>query len=479
MSIPNSQHQQYPVIVAIAERLSNIIVGSILTDAYTLSKDELILVFQLKMNTYFSVKIVQQYQSCFLFFDYQKPEKISNAQSCFEKIIGKPIARVEQHLGNRSFSFHFIENYQLVFKLYDGLVNVIQFEDTNVTDVFRDSITKDWELSLASFVSLNTVETIQAKQFYIYKREHTHPFYFSISIQQDKLLYESDDVLTVQNEFGKIALNYYRFANSKKQLLSKYNSEKNKLEMLIQKTADGITNKQTAITAEEIANILMANLHIITTKSTSIQLFDFYHNQTITVKLKQEMNAQQNAAYYYRKHKNGNVEQEKLHQKLIISQNHLIVLSNLIDKIEHAQHYKELKPHLPAQHEKKQTVFPFRQFEYQGFLIWVGKSAANNDELTMRHSHKNDLWLHAKDVTGSHVLVKWKSGNDFTKNIIERAAQLAAYYSKLKGSGLVPVSYTLKKFVRKPKGAAPGSVIVEKEEVIMVEPKLPQQRNIS
>jgi predicted ribosome quality control (RQC) complex YloA/Tae2 family protein len=115
---------------------------------------------------------------------------------------------------------------------------------------------------------------------------------------------------------------------------------------------------------------------------------------------------------------------------------------------------------------------PFRQFECDGFLIWVGKSAANNDELTLRHSHKNDLWLHAKDVTGSHVLVKWKAGKEFPKKVIERAAQLAAYYSKLKGSGWVPVSYTLKKFVRKPKGSEPGQVLVDKEEVVMVEPKV-------
>ena len=100
----------------------------------------------------------------------------------------------------------------------------------------------------------------------------------------------------------------------------------------------------------------------------------------------------------------------------------------------------------------------------------MGKSAAANYELTMRHSHKNDLWLHAKDVSGSHVLIKWKPGKEYSMSLIKHASALAAYYSKLKGSNLVPVSYTPRKFVRKPKGSAPGQVIVEKEEVLLVEP---------
>ncbi|MES2778682.1 MAG: NFACT RNA binding domain-containing protein [Bacteroidota bacterium] len=472
MSIPNSQHQQYPVIVALSQKLSKLLVGAILVDAYTLSKEELVLVFQLRSKSCFTVKIVQQFQSCFLFFEDDRPEKISNAQLCFESILNKPITRVEQHPGNRSFSLHIAENYQLVFKMYEGLVNVLLFTDEKVTDMFRESIVKDWELSLNSFTTKGTAEEIGANHFFVYKREHMHPFYLTVSKQPDTLVFETSDVLEVLNEFSKICLNHYRFATGKQQLLSKYAAERNRLKGLVDKTQKGLSDKQTETTAEEIANIIMANMHAIAPKSTQVELFDFYHNKNIMVKLKQEMNAQQNAAYYYRKHKNGNIELVQLQQKLKTSEERLIVLDQLLSDIEKAQLYRELKPYLPKEKEKKQIALPFRQFEYEGFLIWVGKSAANNDELTIRHSHKNDLWLHAKDVTGSHVLVKWKAGKEFPKKVIERAAQLAAYYSKLKGSGLVPVSYTLKKFVRKPKGAEPGQVMIDKEEVLMVEPKL-------
>jgi predicted ribosome quality control (RQC) complex YloA/Tae2 family protein len=92
--------------------------------------------------------------------------------------------------------------------------------------------------------------------------------------------------------------------------------------------------------------------------------------------------------------------------------------------------------------------------------------------LTLKLSHKDDLWLHAKDVSGSHVIIKYQSGKNFPKDVIERAAQLAAYNSKRKNESLCPVMVTAKKYVRKRKGDPAGAVVVEREEVIMVEPKL-------
>jgi len=122
--------------------------------------------------------------------------------------------------------------------------------------------------------------------------------------------------------------------------------------------------------------------------------------------------------------------------------------------------------------EESQSELPFRHFAEGEYDIYVGKSAANNDELTFDFSHKEDMWLHARDVSGSHVIIKHKQNGIFPKPVIERAAQIAAYYSKSKGSIMSPVIYTLRKFVRKPKGAAHGSVICEKEKMIMVAPGL-------
>ena len=108
--------------------------------------------------------------------------------------------------------------------------------------------------------------------------------------------------------------------------------------------------------------------------------------------------------------------------------------------------------------------------EFHGFKIWIGKNAQHNDTLTLKHTFKDDLWLHAKDVAGSHVVIKYQSGKPFPKEVIERAAQLAAYHSKRKTDTLCPVAYTSKKFVRKRKGDPAGAVVVEREDVILVEP---------
>src|SRR5690606_15434518 len=88
----------------------------------------------------------------------------------------------------------------------------------------------------------------------------------------------------------------------------------------------------------------------------------------------------------------------------------------------------------------------FRFCEYEGFKIYVGKSAENNDELTQKFAHKDDLWLHAKDVTGSHVIIRHQSGKTFPKTVLEKAASLAAFYSKRKNDSLCPVQYTQKKY---------------------------------
>ena len=101
----------------------------------------------------------------------------------------------------------------------------------------------------------------------------------------------------------------------------------------------------------------------------------------------------------------------------------------------------------------------------------MGRNAQANDELTLKYGYKEDLWLHAKDVAGSHVLIKHQSGKNFPKDVIERAAQLAAYHSKRKTDTLCPVVVVPRKFVRKRKGDPAGAVMVDREEVIMVEPR--------
>lgn len=129
--------------------------------------------------------------------------------------------------------------------------------------------------------------------------------------------------------------------------------------------------------------------------------------------------------------------------------------------------------------QSEQQERPYREFVLQdGYTLYVGKSAANNDELTMRFAKPNDYWFHARGVSGSHAVLR--GGGDTNtppKYVVEQAAAIAAYYSKARNAGYTPVAYTQKKYVRKPKGAAIGAVVIEREKVVMVKPGLPVQES--
>ncbi len=121
---------------------------------------------------------------------------------------------------------------------------------------------------------------------------------------------------------------------------------------------------------------------------------------------------------------------------------------------------------------ESQPQTPFRHFEIGGYNIFVGKDAANNDELTFGFSKPNDVFLHARGVSGSHVIIRNKSREYPQKHVLLSAAGIAAYYSKARASKIVPVSYTMRKFVKKAKGK-PGAVLLDREEVIFVTPEIP------
>jgi len=108
------------------------------------------------------------------------------------------------------------------------------------------------------------------------------------------------------------------------------------------------------------------------------------------------------------------------------------------------------------------------------YTLFVGKSAANNDELTMKFAKQNDLWFHARGVSGSHAVLRGPEPEHPPKKILEQAAAIAAYYSNARNASYTPVVYTLKKYVRKPKGANVGAVTLEREKVIMVKPAIPE-----
>jgi hypothetical protein len=116
-------------------------------------------------------------------------------------------------------------------------------------------------------------------------------------------------------------------------------------------------------------------------------------------------------------------------------------------------------------------ALPYRRYRSSGGLeIRVGRGARYNDELTFHHAAPDDVWLHARHAAGAHVVLRWPGPGNPPHRDLEEAAVLAAIHSRARTSGSAPVDWTLRKYVRKPRGAAPGAVLPQRVRTIFVEP---------
>ncbi len=470
-----SMHQHYHVIRQLSTLLAGRLHHAILQQAFTFSKNELSLYFQEPDGCTFSLHIQIAYSKCFLLFDNKSYLPRSNAQAVFETICGKKISTIEQHYYNRSFSLIF-NGGQLVFKMYDGLANVLYYASGQQlpSEMFRDDITNDLKIELNQFHQTNP-EWVQQQDsiaiedgiFSICKSEKL-PYAMQTGRVEDAEK-TTTDLFEAYNLFSRYNLSALNLHARRNKLLAAIRQKIQQSEKLIQLTEIRIREINQEISPEETGHIIMANLHMIKPGMTEVALDDFYRNKPLIIKLKKDLTPQANAAYYYRKAKNRQEELRQLEEKIASANQKLKQLQAEMEDVASATQLRELKNKEKTQPKE---LFPFRVFHKNGFEIWVGKSAANNDVLTLKYAHKNDMWLHAKDVAGSHVVIRHQAGKPFPKEVLEYAGCIAAYYSKLKGSNLVPVAYTIKKFVRKPKGFLPGQVAVDKEEVMLVKPEL-------
>ena len=108
-----------------------------------------------------------------------------------------------------------------------------------------------------------------------------------------------------------------------------------------------------------------------------------------------------------------------------------------------------------------------------GFEVRAGKTDADNDILSLKTARANDLWFHVHGMPGSHVILHHPNGGKPDNTTIKQAAAIAAWHSKARNAGTVPVSCTAAKHVGKPRGARPGSVSIKREKMIKVRPALP------
>lgn len=116
----------------------------------------------------------------------------------------------------------------------------------------------------------------------------------------------------------------------------------------------------------------------------------------------------------------------------------------------------------------------FRTYQLSGdWTVLVGRTDADNDRLSLKIASPNDWWFHVRGMPGSHVILRCDRGEDPDRDTLKHAAAVAAYHSKARDGGVVPVCATLARYVTKPRGAKPGTVQIRKEIVLKVRPALP------
>ncbi len=515
-------HNNYYFLHQLTPTLNLKLKDCVISECFSQNKEELIIRFETRTNPFFIKASLLASFSCLSFPDnFQRARR--NSVDLFGELIGQRVESIRQFENERSFALMLSNDYALLFKMHGNRSNIILFKEGKSFSLFRNNLGEDetlilteldrtidwsreafeihrdnlqahyftfgklvWKYLNDSGFSNNTLD----QQWHAIKSLRSDlelPTYFIVELnaklylslmRMGKVMKEFADPLKAINEFFHTYTHHQAFSKEKLAALSVLKSKLQSGELYCRKTGDKLKELETNTNYKTWADLIMANLHAIKSGEEKIMLQDFYQeNHLVEIKLKRALSPQKNAEVFYRKSKNQQQELDRLQQSIDSKQKEIAVLQNQIKTLEESEDLKVIRTlstsfGLTPQAEKQTTPLPYHEFEFHGFKIWVGRNAQSNDALTLKYSYKEDLWLHAKDVAGSHVIIKHRAGKDFPKEVIERAAQLAAYNSKRKTESLCPVSVTQKKFVRKRKGDPAGAVVVEREEVIMVEPKL-------
>lgn len=145
-----------------------------------------------------------------------------------------------------------------------------------------------------------------------------------------------------------------------------------------------------------------------------------------------------------------------------------------LEKAAVAHHLSELEPRPPKsrapQEREEASLEPRRLVSTDGREILVGRSSEGNLHLTFRLARPHDVWLHVEEYGGSHVIVRNPKGKTVPPRTLREAAQLAAFFSKARNAGKVPVHYTSVRFVKRAKGRKPGTVLITQEKTLVVAP---------
>ena len=234
----------------------------------------------------------------------------------------------------------------------------------------------------------------------------------------------------------------------------------------------------------QLGDIVTANIHKIVKGQTTLQAEDFYDEEmkVIDIPISPILSPQQNAAKFYKDYTRMKNAEKELTKQLALGREELNYLQSVLEELRRAdtdQALEEIKlelqqggylrPETGKKRIKAGKLPPLRLESTDGFPIFVGRNNRQNDELTFKSARKDDIWLHASKVHGSHVIIAC-AGRPVPDDTVTQAAQLAAYYAETAGGQNIPVDVTPVRQVKKILGGKPGMVIYHSYRTVIVNP---------
>lgn len=231
------------------------------------------------------------------------------------------------------------------------------------------------------------------------------------------------------------------------------------------------------------AELVTANIYRMKRGDSFLECEDYYDPDcpSIRIELDRLKTPQQNAAALYKEYNKLKAAEQHLTVLVADGERQLDYINSVLDELERAESEKDvsdvrreliatgfLRAPKGTKPERTKPQKPLSFMSDDEFEILVGRSNAQNDELTTKLARRTDFWLHTQRVHGSHVIIRC-DGLEPPERTLEQAAALAAYYSQARGAGKIAVDYTMVRNVRKPAGALPGKVVYTEYKTLMVE----------
>ncbi len=263
-----------------------------------------------------------------------------------------------------------------------------------------------------------------------------------------------------------------------KLLMNAYERVSRKIELQKKELADCSEREVFRVNGD----LINANIYRLEKGMTKAQLEDFYTGGLREITLDSRLTPAQNAQKYYNEYRKLDTAEKMLTELIAKGEQELVYIDSVFDAVSRTEgeaELAEIRRELREQgylrggvrpdEKVKKLSEPLKFRSTDGFDILVGRNNRQNDLLTLKTAKATDIWLHTKEIAGSHVIIK-TDGKDVPEQTLFESAQLAAFHSKARESSQVPVDYTAVRFVKKPAGAKPGMVIFTNNRTLYVAP---------